>query len=65
MKDMKFKFHCHNCGRAIIIKVKDMVPGRSKNCVCGMKINFSGGDGRKVQRSLDKLERSLRRLGKR
>ena len=65
MEDIKVKLHCHNCGREINVKVKDMVPGRSKFCVCGMKITFSGGDGRKVQRSLDQLERSLRRPGKR
>jgi hypothetical protein len=36
-----------------------MVPGRTKTCpYCGYLFRFSGDDGRRVQRELDKQERN-------
>jgi hypothetical protein len=63
--DLEHDFKCPNCGRTVKIKVREMYPGNSKRCVCGYEIQFSGDDGRKAQRALDDLERSLKRLGKR
>jgi transcription elongation factor Elf1 len=64
MQDLETDFECPNCKRKITIKVKEMVPGQTKNCPsCGLVIRFSGDDGRKVQRALDDLQKTLKRLG--
>ena len=65
MQDLDTNFECPNCKRKIKIKVKEMVPGLSKNCPsCGLVIRFSGDDGRKVQRALDDIYKTLKRLGR-
>ncbi len=65
MKDLTTKIQCPNCHRSIQIKVKEMVPGRHKNCPhCRTVIAFSGDDGRKIQRELDKFQRTLKKLGR-
>jgi transcription elongation factor Elf1 len=64
MKDIDADFECPNCKRKIKIKIKEMVPGRTKNCPsCGLVIRFSGDDGRRAQRALDDFEKNLKRLG--
>jgi transcription elongation factor Elf1 len=64
MQDLETDIECPNCKRKIKIKVKEMVPGHTKNCPsCGLVIRFSGDDGRKVQRAMDDLQRTLKRLG--
>ena len=65
MEDLTAKIQCPNCKHSVQIKVKEMVPGHAKNCpFCGVQFNFSGDDGRKVQRALDDLNRTLKRLGR-
>jgi hypothetical protein len=62
---IKSKNPMPNCHRSIQIKVKEMVPGHMKNCsFCGAQFNFTGDDGRKVQRALDDLNRTLKSLGR-
>lgn len=64
MRDLSTETKCSNCRRKIKIKIKEMIPGRSKRCSCGHEIQFSGDDGRKVQRQLDKFERELKKLNR-
>jgi hypothetical protein len=64
MKDLTTTIRCPNCNRTLYVKVKEMVPGRTKSCICGFVIRFQGDDGRKVQRELDKLERQLKRMNR-
>jgi transcription initiation factor TFIIIB Brf1 subunit/transcription initiation factor TFIIB len=62
MKDLSVDIECPNCGQRTTINVRDMVPGRSKNCAqCGAVIEFSGDDARGVQGALDDLEDQLKR----
>ena len=62
MQDLTADINCPNCNRKVKIKVKDMVPGRSKQLSCGCTIQFSGDDGRQVQKALDDFERQLKKL---
>ena len=65
MKDLTANIQCPNCHRSMQVKVKEMVPGRHKNCpYCRTVITFSGDDGRKMQRELDKFQRTLKKLGR-
>jgi hypothetical protein len=65
MRDIEAKVTCPNCKRPIQIKVREMVPGTSRNCphACGATLKFSGDDGRKAQAALDDLVRTFQRLG--
>lgn len=65
MQDLTAEINCPSCNRKVRIKVRDMVPGRSKRLSCGCTIRFSGDDGRQVQRALDDLRRQLHGLSKR
>ncbi len=41
-----------------------MRPGRTRTCPnCACQINFTGDDGRKTQKALNDLEKSLKKLG--
>lgn len=62
MQNLTAEISCPNCNRRVKIKVKEMVPGRSKRLSCGCTIQFTGDDGRQVQRALDDLENQLKRL---
>ncbi len=62
MQDLTADINCPICNRKVKIKVKEMVPGRSKRLSCGCTIQFSGDDGRQVQKSLDDFERQLKKL---
>jgi PHP family Zn ribbon phosphoesterase len=54
---------CPGCNRNFKLKVKEMVPGRSKKCPkCGASIHFKGDDGRKAQKAMDDLMRTLKRM---
>jgi transcription elongation factor Elf1 len=65
MQDLKVKIQCPNCQHSAQIKVKEMVPGYTKNCPsCGAQFNSKGDDGRKVQQALDDLNHTLKRLEK-
>ena len=58
--DTKWQNHEHE----IRIEVREMVTHRSKRCRdCRTTFQFSGDDGRQVQRATDDLEREIKRLG--
>jgi len=64
---LKADLKCPNpkCRRALNLHVDEMVPGRSKTCPhCKTEINFKGDDGRKVQKALDDLEKTLKGLSR-
>lgn len=63
--DLDTDFECPNCSRKIKIKIGEMVPERKKRCPsCRAEITFSGDDGRKTQKAMDDLEKSLKNLFK-
>ena len=64
MQDLLVDMNCPNCGRKTKVKVKEMIPGRSKRLNCGCIVEFTGDDGRKVQHSLDELGRELKTLNR-
>ena len=62
MKELEFKTRCPNCGHQFHIKVKEMVPGRTKNCPhCQPEITFTGDDGRRAQKAFDELQKTLKK----
>ncbi len=62
---MDVDISCPRCKKGIKVKIREMVPGRKINCnFCRAEIEFSGDDGRKVQNSLNSLERTLKNFGK-
>lgn len=64
MRDLVTNIQCPNCRHNLRVKIKEMVPGRSKRCGCGCVVRFEGDNGRQVQLELGKLERELRSLNK-
>lgn len=61
--ELKANIKCPKCHRILKIPVRQMVPGTSKSCPsCSTVINFSGDDGRKVQKATDDLLRSIRSM---
>ena len=65
MKYLEAKINCPSCHRQVYIKVKEMIPGRYKKCPhCGTMLNFTGDDGRRAQKALDDLERSIKKLNR-
>ena len=61
--DLSTDIECPNCKKKIQIKIKEMVPGRKKSCPkCRTEIKFTGDDGRKAQKALDDLEKSMKNL---
>jgi CDGSH-type Zn-finger protein len=63
--EMHVNVRCPGCGHRVRIRVREMVPGRSKRCpYCSTTFKFSGDDGRKAQRAVDDLERTLKRLSR-
>ena len=62
MNKLEIDIQCPSCGRKIKQRVDRMHSGASRRCLCGCNINFTGDDGRKVQRELDKFERDLNKL---
>jgi len=66
MKKIEADIPCSKCGRNFRQRIEDMIPGRTRSCpFCSVEIRFTGDDGRKAQRALDDLERTVRRLGRR
>jgi DNA-directed RNA polymerase subunit RPC12/RpoP len=62
---LEFDLQCPNCHRKFKQKVEDMHPGKSRRCpYCGTVIEFTGDDGRKIQKAVDGLERSLKRASR-
>ena len=65
MKKLELDIDCPSCNRKFKQRVADMRPGRSRSCPhCACQINFTGDDGRKAQKALDDLEKSLKKLGR-
>lgn len=63
MTKLRAEVKCPSCSRKVTIRVEEMVPGRSRRCpACDTVFKFSGDDGRRVQKALDDLERTLRDL---
>jgi len=47
------------------IKVEDIRPGGKKNCPsCRAEISFTGDDGRKAQKAMDDLEKTIKNIFK-
>lgn len=59
---LEVDIRCPNCSRKFKQRVEDMRPGKSKRCSCGTTIKFTGDDGRKAQRALDSLERTIKNI---
>jgi len=60
--DPTVPFACPQCKYSQAIKVREMAPGRSTSCRrCKTTIRFTGADGRRVQRELDKLQEFLKK----
>ena len=60
---LEFDLTCPKCKRTMKQRTDDMRPGASQACPgCGSIIKFDGDDGRKVQRALDDVKRSLGNL---
>ncbi len=64
MQDLTMDINCPSCHRKVKIRVKDMVPGQTKQLSCGCNIEFSGDDGRRVQNALNDFERQLKQLNR-
>lgn len=65
MKDMSADISCPICQNKVRIKIREMYPGNTKSCpACGAIISFEDDDGRKAQRALDDLVRTIRKIGK-
>ena len=61
--ELKADIRCPNCRRTVKMAMRQMVPGTSRNCPsCAAVFKFSGDDGRKVQRAMDDLERTIKNL---
>ena len=65
MGKIGFDLECPNCHRKFSIPIQDVHPGNSKHCpYCNILIEFSGDDGRKVQKGIDKLNKSIKKLNR-
>jgi uncharacterized Zn finger protein len=65
MAKLKFDLECPSCHRKFKQKVEDVRPGQSRRCPhCGTVIEFTGDDGRQMQRAVDKLERSIKKASR-
>ncbi len=62
---LEFDIACSHCGKSFKQRVDAMRPGHSTRCPsCGITIQFSGDDGRKVQKAVDDVEKTLSKLSK-
>ena len=62
---LETEFKCPNCERNMKIKVEDIRPGGKKNCPsCRAEISFTGDDGRKAQKAMDDLEKTIKNIFK-
>lgn len=59
--DLDFDFECPKCKKKIKMKVKELIPGKKKDCPnCKSEIIFSGSDGRKIQNEIDNLKKMFK-----
>jgi hypothetical protein len=63
--DLDVDITCPECGKVFKQKLRAMSPGKSAKCPgCGVTLTFAGDGASKVQKELDKLERSIKDLSK-
>lgn len=63
---MDLEINCPECGNKVSVTLQDVAKGRGVRCRAGhsFKVVDQGGGARKAQKSLDDLDRALRRLGR-
>jgi len=65
MAKLQFGLVCPNCHRRFKQRVEGMRPGQSRRCPhCGTVINFTGDDGRRIQKAVDDLECTVKRMSR-
>ena len=65
MRALCIDIKCPGCGHTTRVKVRELVPGRSRRCrSCAATFQSSGEDGRRVQRALNDLERELKQVSR-
>ena len=63
MTKLTIDLECPSCRRKFKQKLEGMRPGRSRTCPhCGTTIEFSGDDASEIQRAVDDLERTLKKI---
>ncbi len=63
MKKIEVDVPCPNCNREFKQRLEGMSPGKKCKCpFCKAQIEFTGDDLSKVQRAMDDLEKSIKRL---
>ena len=57
---------CPECGAKVRVKLEDLAKGRTVRCPRGhlVKLEDVGGGAREAQKSLDDIEKSLRKIDK-
>jgi len=65
MDKLEAEITCPSCKRKFPQRVEDMVPGRSGSCPnCRANIQWTGDDGRKAQKAIDDLKKTIRDLNR-
>lgn len=62
--DQELSIDCPSCHRKIKRRLSQLRNGQSFRCACGQSIRIEGDGATKAKRELEKLERTLRRLGR-
>lgn len=63
--DLDVPIACPSCGHVIKLKARTAAPGTHVPCPgCGITIELTGDDLRKVQKSLDGLLDTISRIGR-
>ena len=55
---------CGSCSRKTKVPLKQATPNKKIKCSCGDEFILSGDDLRKMQKSFDDLNRTLKKFGK-
>jgi uncharacterized C2H2 Zn-finger protein len=59
------ELRCPGCEGKFKVALAEMRPGSFTRCPsCGATFKFTGDDGAKIQEAFDKLDASIRKLGK-
>lgn len=57
---LKADLKCPNCNKQFNMRVENLHPGNSYRCSnCHTTIQFTGDDGREVQKALDDLQKTI------
>ena len=62
--DVDISIGCPSCNRKIKKRLSQLGHGRTHRCLCGQRITIEGSGATTVKRELEKLERTIRRLGR-